>query len=56
MTARPTIDASRLPADAPDSRAPAWWGNVLFMAIETTTVALLLASYFYLWRNFPDAL
>ena len=55
MTARPVIDVSRLPADAPDSRAPAWWGNALFMAIETTTVALLLASYFYLWRNFPDA-
>ena len=24
------------------------------MCIETTTVALLLASYFYLWRNYPQ--
>lgn len=52
---RPVIDAARLPPDAPDSRAPAWWGNVLFMVIETTTVALLLASYFYLWRNLPGS-
>jgi cytochrome c oxidase subunit I+III len=51
---RPTIDASVLPAEALGSRTPAWYGNVLFMAIETTTVLLLLASYFYLWRNFPQ--
>jgi heme/copper-type cytochrome/quinol oxidase subunit 3 len=51
---RPTIDASRLPAEVRDGRTPAWWGNVLFMTIETTTVALLLASYFYLWRNYPQ--
>jgi cytochrome c oxidase subunit 3 len=55
VTIRPTIDVSGLPAEVRDARAPAWWGNVLFMAIETTTVALVLASYFYLWRNFPQA-
>jgi cytochrome c oxidase subunit 3 len=54
MTTRPTIDSSVLPAEVRDSRAPAWWGNVLFMAIETTTVALLVGSYFYLWRNYPQ--
>lgn len=54
-TTRPTIDARKLPAEALGSRTPAWWGNVLFMAIETTTVLLLLASYFYLWRNFPES-
>jgi heme/copper-type cytochrome/quinol oxidase subunit 3 len=32
-----------------------WWGNTLFMLIETTTVALLLASYVYLWRNYPQS-
>ena len=53
--ARPTLDVSHLPAEARDSRSPAWWGNALFMLIETTTVALLLASYVYLWRNFPQS-
>lgn len=55
MTPRPTIDVSVLPAAARDSRSPAWFGNALFMCIETTTVALLLASYFYLWRNYPQS-
>jgi heme/copper-type cytochrome/quinol oxidase subunit 3 len=54
-TLRPTIDVSHLPAEVRDSRSPAWWGNVLFMLIETTTVALLLASYVYLWRNYPQS-
>ena len=27
----------------------------MFMLIETTTVALLVASYFYLWRNYPQS-
>jgi heme/copper-type cytochrome/quinol oxidase subunit 3 len=53
--ARPTIDVSHLPAESRDSRSPAWWGNTLFMLIETTTVALLLASYVYLWRNYPQS-
>jgi cytochrome c oxidase subunit 3 len=52
---RPVIDVSHLPAESRDSRSPAWWGNVLFMMIETTTVALLLASYVYLWRNYPQS-
>lgn len=51
----PTLDVSRLPAESRDSRNPAWWGNLLFMLIETTTVALLLASYVYLWRNYPQS-
>ncbi|WP_439621708.1 cytochrome c oxidase subunit 3 [Gemmata sp.] len=54
-TARPTIDVSHLPAESRDGRSPMWWGNVLFMLIETTTVALLLASYVYLWRNYPQS-
>jgi heme/copper-type cytochrome/quinol oxidase subunit 3 len=52
---RPTLDVSHLPAESRDSRSPVWWGNVLFMLIETTTVALLLASYVYLWRNYPQS-
>ena len=52
---RPVIDVSHLPAESRDSRSPSWWGNTLFMLIETTTVALLLASYVYLWRNYPQS-
>src|SRR3954468_21677709 len=50
-SARPTIDVSRLPATAFDSRAPGWWGNTLLMVIETTTVALVIVSYFYLRQS-----
>jgi heme/copper-type cytochrome/quinol oxidase subunit 3 len=48
------IDASRLPASAFDERAPLWWGNLLLIFIETTTLALLIAVYFYLRMNFGD--
>jgi cytochrome c oxidase subunit 3 len=54
MNTRPTIDVSRLPASRYDARSPAWWGNTLFMMIETSTVGLMVASYIYLWRNFPE--
>ncbi len=54
VTGRPTLDVSHLPAESRDSRSPLWWGNTLFMLIETT-VALLLASYVYLWRNYPQS-
>src|SRR5436305_9955884 len=49
------LDVSDLPPAALDARAPAWWGNMLLLAIETTTVALLAVSYLYLWRNYPQA-
>jgi cytochrome c oxidase subunit III len=46
------IDASKLPDNAMDARAPLWWGNLLMILIETTTMALLIATYFYVRRNF----
>jgi heme/copper-type cytochrome/quinol oxidase subunit 3 len=49
---RPALDVSDLPDSAFDWRDPVWWGNLLIMTIETTTIALLIASYFYLRRNF----
>jgi len=53
--ARPrTIDATAFPDMAFDTRAPLWWGNLLAILIETTTIALLLATYFYTRRNFHD--
>jgi heme/copper-type cytochrome/quinol oxidase subunit 3 len=51
---RPTIDVTHLPPTAFDTRAPVWWGNTLMMFIETTTVALLVLTYFYVWQNFPQ--
>jgi cytochrome c oxidase subunit III len=47
----PMLDVSHLPEGAFDSASPVWWGNTLLIFIETTTIALLLASYFYCWRN-----
>src|SRR4051812_38524162 len=48
--AAPDLDVSDLPTAAFDVRAPIWWGNTLFMLIETTTIALLIVSYFYAWQ------
>ena len=51
---RRVIDVSRLPTDAFDWESPVWWGNLLAILIETTTVALLITTYFYLKRNFDQ--
>ena len=51
---RRVLDVSKLPNSAMGSRAPVWWGNTLLMFIESTTVMLLLVSYFYLRRNFTQ--
>jgi heme/copper-type cytochrome/quinol oxidase subunit 3 len=49
---RPMIDVSGLPESAFDWRDPVWWGNTLLMMIETVTIALIIASYFYIRRNY----
>jgi heme/copper-type cytochrome/quinol oxidase subunit 3 len=49
---RPVIDVAHLPESAFDWRDPVWWGNTLLMIIETVTVTLLIAGYFYIRRNF----
>src|SRR5581483_5078897 len=50
-------DLLLVPTGQPDERLPTagagptnfgWWGMVLFIAVEATLFALLLASYFYL--------
>jgi cytochrome c oxidase subunit 3 len=48
------LDVSDLPTSAFDARSPVWWGNTLFMVIETTTLALLVVSYFYSWQYDPQ--
>jgi heme/copper-type cytochrome/quinol oxidase subunit 3 len=51
---RRVLDVSGLPDSAIDSYAPVWWGNALLIFIESTTVVLLLAIYFYIRRNFTE--
>jgi heme/copper-type cytochrome/quinol oxidase subunit 3 len=47
MRRHSAIDVAGLPGVAMDSQSPPWWGNMLMMCIETMTVALLVATYFY---------
>jgi heme/copper-type cytochrome/quinol oxidase subunit 3 len=49
---RALIDVSALPTVVFGSRATSWWGMMCFMAIESTTMAICAASYFYLRKNF----
>jgi heme/copper-type cytochrome/quinol oxidase subunit 3 len=42
---------SHLPTAAMDERSPLWWGNLLLIIIETSTLGIMLASYFYLRMN-----
>jgi heme/copper-type cytochrome/quinol oxidase subunit 3 len=49
-----TLDVSDLPSMKLDTHAPLWWGNLLAIFIETTTLAILVATYFYTRRNFHD--
>jgi cytochrome c oxidase subunit III len=52
MTA-PTLDVSHLPTTAFGPRTTLWWGMVLFIAIESTVLAMLIVSYLYLWMLAP---
>ena len=54
MEPRPDPGCLPPPPDRPGHAVAVVVGDVLFMAIETATVALLLASYFYTWRNYPQ--
>jgi cytochrome c oxidase subunit 3 len=46
------IDVSSLPAHTLDHRSPIWWGNTLLLVIESVMFGILIASYFYLYKNF----
>lgn len=52
MNSAAVIDASRLPSETLDHRAPLWWGNLLLLVIETVMFGILVASYFYIRKNF----
>jgi cytochrome c oxidase subunit 3 len=53
VRARPgSIDVSELPTTAFGFRAVTTWGTLGFMLVEATTMAVGVAAYFYLRRNF----
>ena len=54
MRAKATLDVSQLPSSAFDERSPLWWGNLLLIFVETTTLVLIVASYFYLRMNYDQ--
>ncbi len=49
---RPVLDASVLPDSAYGFRAPLWWGNLGLIVIEGMMFVLMVATYFYLRKNF----
>jgi cytochrome c oxidase subunit 3 len=52
MKRRPVLDAAALPDHGFGHHAPIWWGNTLMMMIEGAGFAILIATYFYIRRNF----
>jgi heme/copper-type cytochrome/quinol oxidase subunit 3 len=48
------IDVSKLKTSSFDEASPLWWGNLLLIFIETTTVVLMLSCYFYLRQNYDQ--
>jgi len=51
---RPVTDVGALPENAFSHHAPIWWGNLLMIIIEGAAFAILIASYFYIRRNFDN--
>lgn len=51
MTARRTLDVSRLPMFDISLHAPLWWGQLMLGVIETTMLSILLACYYYTRLN-----
>jgi heme/copper-type cytochrome/quinol oxidase subunit 3 len=43
-----------MPVEAFGERSPVWWGNLLMLFIESSTVAILVVTYFYLRMNFEQ--
>jgi len=47
------LDVSELPTTGYGPRMTLWWGMIVFLAIEGTVLAMLAATYLYLWRLAP---
>jgi cytochrome c oxidase subunit I+III len=48
---RRTLDVSGLPEVVFGTKDPNWWGTLLFMVIEGTTLAVCATTYLYLRQN-----
>ena len=53
-TERVFIDLSSLPEVAFGKRSLSWWATTGFIAIEGTTLVVLLSSFLYLRTNWPE--
>jgi heme/copper-type cytochrome/quinol oxidase subunit 3 len=49
---RITVDVTELPTVVFGQRGLLWWGTVGFAVVESMTLLLTIAAYFYLRRNF----
>jgi heme/copper-type cytochrome/quinol oxidase subunit 3 len=49
---RAVVDVADLSDQGFSHHAPIWWGNTLMMMIEGAGFAILIATYFYIRRNF----
>ncbi len=52
IKAPPTLDATAHPGEGFSHHAPIWWGNRLMMLVEGAGLAILVITYFYIWRKF----
>lgn len=52
MRRRVAIDVAILDDHAFSHHEPLWWGNLLMILVEGAAFALLVASYYYIRRNF----
>jgi len=49
---RPVPDATSLPGQGFSHHPPIWWGTRPVLLIEGAGFAILVVTYFYVWRNF----
>ena len=52
MKFRPPTDATTLPDQGFRHHAPFWWGNAIVITLEGAGLAVLVFTYFYIWRSF----
>jgi heme/copper-type cytochrome/quinol oxidase subunit 3 len=48
---RPVLDPIALPGEGFSHHASIWWGNGLMLLIEGAAFAVLVLTYFYIWRT-----
>ena len=51
IKAPPVLDSPAHAGEGFSHHAPIWWGNRLLMLIEAAGFAILVLTYFYIWRS-----